>query len=70
MDIKSVKFMTDMKARINLMSYSNVMLHSFPFFCLHNCWAEPIQEFLDFRGFDFRDFRFTAVYNSILFFPL
>ena len=26
-----------------------------------------VQAFLDFRGFDFRDFRFTAVYNSILF---
>ena len=26
-----------------------------------------IQAFLDFRGFDFRHFRFTAVYNSILF---
>ena len=27
-----------------------------------------IQAFLDFCGFDFRGFRFTAVYNSILFF--
>ena len=26
-----------------------------------------VQAFLDFRSFDFRDFRFTAVYNSILF---
>ena len=26
-----------------------------------------IQAFLDFRGFHFRDFRFTTVYNSILF---
>ena len=26
-----------------------------------------IQAFLDFRGFDFNDFRFNAVYNSILF---
>jgi hypothetical protein len=26
-----------------------------------------IQAFLDFRGFDFHDFRFNAVYNSILF---
>ena len=25
-----------------------------------------IQAFLDFRGFDFRDFLFTAAYNSIL----
>ena len=25
-----------------------------------------IQAFLDFRGFNFRDFRFNAVYNSIL----
>ena len=27
----------------------------------------PIQEFLDFRGFDFRDFLFNVVYDSILF---
>ena len=26
-----------------------------------------IQAFLDFRGFDFRDFGFNVVYNSILF---
>ena len=26
-----------------------------------------IQAFLNFRGFDFHDFRFTTVYNSILF---
>ena len=26
-----------------------------------------LQAFLDFRGFDFRDFQFTLVYNSILF---
>ena len=26
-----------------------------------------LQAFLDFRGFDFHDFRFTTVYNSILF---
>ena len=26
-----------------------------------------VQAFLDFRGFDFRGFRFTAGYNSILF---
>ena len=26
-----------------------------------------VQAFLDFRGFDFRDFQFNAVYNSILF---
>ena len=26
-----------------------------------------LQAFLDFPGFNFRDFRFTAVYNSILF---
>ena len=26
-----------------------------------------LQVFLDFRGFDFRNFRFNAVYNSILF---
>ena len=26
-----------------------------------------VQAFLNFRGFDFRNFRFTAVYNSILF---
>ena len=32
-----------------------------------NLHVGPIQAFLDFRGFDFRDFRFTAVYNSILF---
>ena len=30
---------------------------------LKNC----IQAFLDFRGFNFRGFQFTAVYNSILF---
>ena len=30
-----------------------------------------VQAFLDFRGFDFRNFRFNTVYNSILFsFPL
>jgi hypothetical protein len=35
---------------------------------LKNSWNWMIlQAFLDFRGFDFRDFRFTAVYNSILF---
>ena len=28
---------------------------------------KEVQAFLDFHGFDFRDFRFTAVYNSILF---
>ena len=28
----------------------------------------PLQAFLNFRGFAFRDFRFNAVYNSILFF--
>ena len=26
-----------------------------------------VQAFLDFRGFDFRDFRFNAIYNGILF---
>ena len=26
-----------------------------------------LQAFLDFRGFDFRNFWFTAVYNSVLF---
>ena len=26
-----------------------------------------VQAFLDFRDFDFRNFRFSAVYNSILF---
>jgi hypothetical protein len=26
-----------------------------------------VQAFLDFRAFDFRNFRFTTVYNSILF---
>ena len=26
-----------------------------------------LQAFLDFRGFNFRDFQFTTVYNSILF---
>ena len=26
-----------------------------------------VQAFLNFRGFNFRDFRFTAVYNFILF---
>ena len=26
-----------------------------------------VQAFLDFRGFDFRNFRFNEVYNSILF---
>ena len=26
-----------------------------------------LQAFLDFRGFDFRNFGFTAVYNSIIF---
>ena len=26
-----------------------------------------LQAFLDFRGLDFRDFRFNAVYNYILF---
>ena len=26
-----------------------------------------LQAFLDFRVFDFRDFRFNAVYNSILY---
>ena len=30
-----------------------------------NSWI--VQAFLDFRGFDFRDFQFNAVYNSILF---
>ena len=29
--------------------------------------SRAIQAFLDFLGFDFCDFRFTAVYNSILF---
>ena len=38
-----------------------------------NIAAEPnevyfvIQAFLDFRSFDFRNFQFNAVYNSILF---
>ena len=38
-----------------------------------NIGAEPnevyfvIQAFLDFRSFDFRNFQFNAVYNSILF---
>ena len=32
-----------------------------------NTWKKPIQAFLNFRGFDFRDFWFNAVYNSILF---
>ena len=27
-----------------------------------------MQAFLDFRNFDFRNFRISAVYNSILFF--
>ena len=42
-------------------------------FLFHHCRNMPwigwllIQAFLDFRGFDFRDFWFTAVYNSILF---
>ena len=31
-------------------------------------YRKYIQAFLDFRGFDFRDFRFNAVYDSILFF--
>ena len=31
--------------------------------------ANVLQAFLDFRGFDFRDFRFTVVYDSIPFFP-
>ena len=35
--------------------------------CTWNC----IKAFLDFQDFDFRNFRFTTVYNSILFsFPL
>ena len=29
--------------------------------------TSSVQAFLDFLGFDFRNFRFTAVYNSILF---
>ena len=31
------------------------------------CAKSPLPVTLDFRNFDFRDFRFTAVYNSILF---
>ena len=36
---------------------------------IHSCkiYGNTIQAFLNFRGFDFRDFRFNAVYNSILF---
>ena len=39
---------------------------------LSQCWNGlmgrlGIQAFLDYRGFNFRDFRSTAVYNSILF---
>ena len=30
-------------------------------------YSFQVQAFLYFHGFDFRDFRFTAVYNSILF---
>ena len=37
-------------------------------FCIFTYLSEiPIQAFLDFCGFNFRGFRFTAVYNSILF---
>ena len=35
--------------------------------CLHQVCRFLIQAFLDFFGFDFCGFRFTAVYNSILF---
>ena len=36
---------------------------------IHSCkiYGNTIQAFLNFRGFDFLDFRFNAVYNSILF---
>ena len=35
-----------------------------------NYATKDIQAFLDIRSFDFRNFRFTAVYDSLLFFPL
>ena len=34
---------------------------------VRNLLETMVQAFLDFRGFDFRNFRFTTVYNSILF---
>ena len=29
--------------------------------------VQSVQAFLDFRGFEFRNFQFNVVYNSILF---
>ena len=34
---------------------------------IHIAIHRYVQAFLDFRGFNFRDFQFKAVYNSILF---
>ena len=38
--------------------------------CIQTCETNHFikMTFLDFHGFDFRNFRFNAVYNSILFF--
>ena len=48
---------------INVVMELNTMIYVSPI-CKH---IVKIQAFLDFRGFDFRDFQFNTVYNSILF---
>ena len=37
------------------------------FICSSSIFFSCLQAFLDFRSFDFRDFLFTTVYNSIQF---
>ena len=50
------KFMEKLGMYKNKKRYSTTILY-----------ASALQAFLDFRGFDFRDFQFKTVYNSILF---
>ena len=42
-------------------------LYSQNFICGPHCTIQGVQAFLNFHGFDFWDFRFNAVYNSVLF---
>ena len=60
---------TYLKSSLKLWKYSSLQLELF--FTFHLFYENSnfqAQAFLDFRGFDFRNFLFNAVYNSILFF--
>ena len=56
----------DFDDQINFQTFDEEKFDTIKDFWTFHVWAE-LQAFLDFLGFNFRDFRFNEVYNSILF---